>query len=188
MNTFASLLYLPRRHRRRLLLPPGLVALAGGVLVSCLGMLAGPRALCIETVLQLTMLPLHLDDGYEWDWRTPSQLFSGYQLNRFRPWHNTYFSSDTAANQREQRRLAAAVRRMMADTRHSGGVRVNFTPHACYAQYVFVLDLMHRENVKKYWTDYRHGTTTFYAITDGPDSYGRIPYQRRHYPASPAPE
>lgn len=154
-----------------------MVALAGGVLVGCLGLLASPQALRLQNVLQLTMPALYLRG--EWDWRTPSQLFSSYQLNRFRPWHNSYFSSDSALNRQEQRRLATAVRSMIADTLRSGGVRVQFTARARYEQFVFVLDLMNREDVKKYWIDYRRGTTTFYAITDGPDSYGRIPYRRR---------
>ena len=174
-------LIVPRRHRRRLLLPPGWVALAGGVLVSCLGLLASPTALQVKTVLQLTMPSLHPDD--EWDFRTPSQLLSSYQLNRFRPWHNSYFSSDSAANRREQRRLAAATRRMVADTWHSGGIRVHFTPRARYEQLVFALNLMNRENVKKYWVDYRKGNTTFYAITIAPGDYDPILQHRRRHPA-----
>ncbi|MDO7877765.1 hypothetical protein Q5H93_23720 [Hymenobacter sp. ASUV-10] len=182
MATLTAALYLPRRHRRRLLLPPGLLALAGGVLVSCLGLLASPHVLRLQSVLQLKMPLLHPDD--EWDFRAPSQLLSRYQLERFRPWHNSYFSSDPAANRREQLRLTTAVRNMVADTWHSGGVRVHFTPRARYEQLIFTLDLMNRENVKKYWIDHRKGNTTFYAITIAPNDYSRTPfYRRRHHPA-----
>jgi hypothetical protein len=116
----------------------------------------------------------------EYAWVSPSQLFRPYQLNRFRPWHSSYFNADSVTNAQEQRRLTAAVRRMVADTLHSGGVRVYFSANAHYEQLVFALDLMNRENVKRYWTDYHRGITILYAVTKGPDAYGRIPWPRVH--------
>ena len=51
--------YLPRRHRRRLLLPPGWVALAGLLLLGCLALRPWQERLKRQVVLELTMPPLN---------------------------------------------------------------------------------------------------------------------------------
>ncbi|MGI4736024.1 MAG: hypothetical protein ACRYG7_12685 [Janthinobacterium lividum] len=65
-------MFLPRRHYRRLLLPPGWVALGFLLLLGCLALLSHRQQLRLENVLQLTMPRLTLDTtelriaGKEW--------------------------------------------------------------------------------------------------------------------------
>ena len=54
---------------------------------------------------------------------------------------------------------------MLADSEHCGGVRIRFASNAQYKQLVSVLDIMNRENIKKYWLGMRFETTTLYAFT-----------------------
>ena len=51
--------HLPRRHRRRLLLPPGLLALAGLLLLGCLALRPWQERLGRKVVMQLTMPPIN---------------------------------------------------------------------------------------------------------------------------------
>ena len=51
--------YLPRRHRRRLLLPPGLVALAGLLLLGCLALRPWQERLSKKVAFELTMPPIN---------------------------------------------------------------------------------------------------------------------------------
>lgn len=57
--------YLPRRHRRYLLFPPGLLALAGLLWLGCVALGPWQEALKLKSVMQLTMPSLypHDEDG-----------------------------------------------------------------------------------------------------------------------------
>ncbi len=164
--------HLPRRHRRPLLFPPGLLALAGLLLLGCVALGRWEPALRRYNVMQLTMpvLPLPTDTS------KASVRFDVPSLAKVRamgPWRDNYFTGKPDNILREHSHIAAEIHAMMADSGQRGRVRVRLASTAHYKDLVFLLDLMNRENVKKYWLDIVHKPTIFYAFTDviKPDDY-----------------
>ena len=159
--------YLPRRHRRKLLFPPGLLALAGLLWLGCMFLYSHAEQLKQQRIIQLIMLPLDLSRpayrGYETLW--PTLLSSPAKIAAYRPWKNGRFIGNSRADTYERGRLSKIVHTMMTDTMRDGGVRICFSSTAHYKDLVFILDLMNRENVKKYWLDMHHKPTAFYAYT-----------------------
>jgi hypothetical protein len=185
-------LSLPRRHRRELLFPPGLLALAGLLWLGAVALSAHPEQLRAQGVLQLTMPSLHPNREFSLYSTSKNSPFgmSSYQLNRFRPWTTISFSDSPMACAREQGRAVTAVRAMISNTEQPGGVRFRFSPLSHYEQLIFVLDLMNRENVRKYWFDTRWGENTLYAITTegwrSTSPFGQA-VDITNYPAPPPP-
>ncbi|MBJ6111653.1 hypothetical protein JAO73_21710 [Hymenobacter sp. BT523] len=163
---------LPRRHRRQLLFPPGLLALAGLLWLGCVMLGAHRAQLTLHTVLQLTMPPVSNSDFL---WGTmpgmgPRMRYS--ELPRFRTWHTVEFGRGGALDSLAAREAESAIRelaRVWEAVPAHDGLRVRFGPNARYASMIWVLDLMNRYNVKKYFFDLYHPRTetTFYAF-NGP--------------------
>jgi len=134
-------------------------------------------------VMQLTMPPLKADTSYvhflkEHSVGIPGEEYNPYTtawstsaaiaLRKMRPWHDTEFRGSSLLDFLNANATESAIRKIIADTSHAGGVRIQFLPGATYANLVKVLDIMNYTNQKKYWLDIRHEPTTFYAITDKP--------------------
>lgn len=160
--------FLPRRHRRKLLFPPGLLALAGLLWLGCIALGAHPEQLKQRRVMQLTMVPLNLSRsyyrGYESLWTTI--LSSPAKIAAFRPWRDIRFIGNLQTDKLEQAHMAGAVLAILSDTLHDGGVRVRFASASRYENLVFALDLMNRASITKYWLDIQHGPATLYTITN----------------------
>lgn len=156
-------LYVPRRHRRKLLFPPGLLALAGLLWLGCLVLNTHPERLKQKFVIQIVMPPL-VPSKMSW---VPYVLqLAPRKIEAFRSWQDAHFTGDAEADAPQQARVAEDIRAIMADSGHSNGVRIHFAPASRYKQLVFVLDLMVRENVKNYWLDIRRTPATLYAYTE----------------------
>lgn len=155
----------PRRVRRRLLLPPGWVALGFLLLLGCSTLVPRWRELRLNNVLQITMPPLPAGKLGLWP-----ELFhqSPKQLEKYRPWHTVDLNCELIPDFFGTAAAEAATRQIIADTSHAGGVRIRFWPGTTYAGLISVLDIMNRVNQKKYWLDIQHSPTTLYAITDPP--------------------
>ncbi|MFD1469475.1 hypothetical protein ACFQ48_14700 [Hymenobacter caeli] len=153
--------YLPRRYRRPLLFPPGLLALAGLLWLGCVALGPWREWLKLKSVMQLTMpvLPLskHSETG-------PFILPSSAKVRSMGPWRDNYITGKPEGKAHEYAGITNDVRTMMADSAHHGGVRVRFAPTAHYKDLVFVLDLMNREKSKRYWLDIINKPVTFYTI------------------------
>ncbi len=153
----------PRRCRRRLLLPPGWVALGFLLLLGCQALQPWRGQLRLWNMLQVTMPPLKPVDGMPWNhvvYRSP------LQLNHFRGWHEVKLAGQLLPDFLSFNQLEAAIRVVQLDTLHAGGVRVRFGPQATYANLVQVLDCMLYTGQRKYWWDIRSKHTVFYAITE----------------------
>jgi hypothetical protein len=158
-------LYLPRRHRRKLLFPPGLLALAGLLWLGCVAMGPWQGQLKPRYAIALTMpvRPIHHQSEYptvRFEVPIPGQVCKSCH------WHEGYFAGNDIADNAEQIRITQAVQSIAADTMHAGGVRVRFAPTAHYTNLVFLLNLMLEKGIRKYWIDITRAPTTFYAITD----------------------
>ncbi|AWM31322.1 hypothetical protein [Hymenobacter nivis] len=168
-------LYLPRRHRRPLLFPPGLLALAGLLWLGCVALGPWQERLKVPSVIQLTMFPLHVSPNSFWAGNP--LLLSVQKRNVFRPWRNALFTGNSQTDSTEQIFVIKQVRYILADSSHDGGVRIRFAPTARYKELVFIFDLMNRENVRQYWLDVVHTPAILYAFTK---KYKPVKYE--HFP------
>jgi hypothetical protein len=170
----------PRRVHRRLLLPPGWVALGFLLLLGCQALQPWHGQLKLWNVLQVTMPPLKANTSYlrflkslpaskirnKFDpYATPLPTISTSVLQNLRPWHTVEFSGHRVADFLSEAAVESATRKIIADTGHAGGVRVRFRPGATYANLVSVLDIMLYTDQKKYFLDIHHQPVTLYAIT-----------------------
>jgi hypothetical protein len=174
---------LARRVRRRLLLPPGWVALGFLLLLGCQALQPWRGQLKLWNVMQLTMPPIKADTNY---WRfsnaqaentlrhgfnpyvTPLPTIAASTLQKMRPWHDVEFSGNHLADFLNAATAESATLKIIADTGHAGGVRIRFLPGATYTNLVKVLDIMSYTNQQKYFLDIYHQPTTLYAITNVP--------------------
>ncbi len=157
----------PRRVRRRLLLPPGWVALGFLLLLGCQALRPWAGQLKRWNVLQITMPKMKLTPedlkAYGSAYQLPYKTIA--ELNEARPWHNVEFEGEPLSDFLSAATTESAIRKIITDTSHAGGVRVRFLPGATYANLVRVLDIMLYTDQKKYWLDVHHEPITLYAIT-----------------------
>jgi hypothetical protein len=156
--------HLPRRHRRKLLFPPGLLALAGLLWLGSVAVGRWRERLSRKVIIQVAFVPLSLPKNQCNNYDAPL-LMPIAQLQLFRQWYDARFTGNTLDDSQEQKLISNAVREMMADSLHPGGVRIRFAPTANYNNLVFALDLMARERVQKYRLDLQHQPATLYAYT-----------------------
>ena len=150
-----------RRHRRSLLLPPGLLALAGLLLVGCLALRPWQEQLKRPTVIELSM-PVRHGRSFL------TTVFEPAKLTRFQSWHDTYLNGSPSGDARRTLGIIRQVAAMQAMPLRDQRLRVQLGPHATYAELVFLLNTMSRFNIKKYVLDINHGSTIFYAFTVTP--------------------
>ncbi|MDO7851458.1 hypothetical protein [Hymenobacter convexus] len=161
-------LHLPRRYRRPLLLPPGLLALAGLLWLGSVAVGSWREKLTRRSVLQLTMPPKPDSDTiyhtlYSSERRIPflySQLFTLYK------WQDIAFDGTAAHDSTALAGISKTIESMRADTVPNCGIRVAITPHTRYKSFVRLLDLMAINNQKKYLFDMHHGPFALYVLVD----------------------
>jgi len=173
----------PRRVHRRLILPPGWIALAFLLLLGCQALQQWGRQLKNWNVLQVTMPPLKVDTSYVHSLKentqqvirnefnlyvTPLSTVGASMLQKMRPWHSVEFNGNSLTTFLSAAATESAIQKIIVDTSHAGGVRVRFLPGATYANLVRVLDIMSYTNQKKYFLDIWHQPATLYAITNEP--------------------
>jgi hypothetical protein len=158
--------HLPRRHRRKLLLPPGLLALAGLLWLGSVVVGSWQEELKQWYVLQLTM-PIrtahHDKNSIRFELPNPDTVC--------RPcaWKDVYLTNrNDSTDRQEQIRAENAVYAMMHDTEHSNGVRIHFAKAVRFRHLIFALNTLERENVRKYWLDIHHTPTVLYAFYEPP--------------------
>jgi hypothetical protein len=160
--------YLPRRHRRRLLLPPGLVALAGLLLVGCLALRPWQERLTRPTVIDFTMPVRHGRSMID-------NVFEPKELTKCNDWYDTYFDGSRSGDARHALGIIRQAAAMQAFPQRDQRLQVQLGRRATYAELVFLLDTMDRFNIKKYVLDINHGPTVFYAFTVTPLAHRRSP-------------
>jgi hypothetical protein len=161
-------MYAFRRHSRRLLLPPGWVALGFLLLLGCQALLAHRRQVQQYGVMQLMMPAIKQDTAMARfitkDYDMPYRLLS--ELDAARKWHTVDYWGRFLTDADNARYIKAAVQLIKADSAHDGGVRIRLHEHATYANLVEVLGIMNICKQPRYFLDIRHQPTTLYAITN----------------------
>ena len=173
-------LHLPRRYRRRLLLPPGLVALAGLLLLGCLALRPWQERLKQRSVIELTMPPRPISDlvrpnvqemGFtDCIWPQENGPEPRYSLMpHYRRWFTLTLGQNRQADSLAMRKLKALLHRAgKRPNWGSSGLRIFFSPKTHYSSVVEVLGLMNQFCVGQYFLDIYHMPVTFYALTIKP--------------------
>ena len=159
--------HLPRRHRRRLLLPPGLVALAGLLLLGCLALRPWQERLTRHSVLQLTLPTLQARHN------VLAGVFEPEKLPEFHEWYDSYLDGSQSGDARRAAGITGQAAAMQTRPDRDQRLRVQLGPQATFAEMVFLLNTMGRFNIKKYAFDIRKEAVTFYAFTVLPLAHHR---------------
>lgn len=155
-----TLMLVPRRVRRRLLLPPGWVALGFLLLLGCQALLRRGHELQAKNIMQLLVPPLNPREEVKQFW---GPVYSSIEeIENFRPWKNIDFRG--LNNAYDLQMSEALLRAMKADTAYSRGVRIHFTPQMKYVNFMDVLDVLYQLNLR-YWVDSQQTGITIYALT-----------------------
>ncbi len=169
-------MHLPRRHYRRLLLPPGWVALGFLLLLGCRMLVSQLTKHQIECVMQLTMPILEKVAKEKSNDLSPycfCKPLAGIKITTH--WQNAQLIGNSLSYSVNKAALEAAVQATQADKGHARGVRVYFRPTATYGSLVSLLDMMNRLNQRRYWLDIEHRPVTFYVVNDKAVKIRRIP-------------
>jgi hypothetical protein len=154
------MLYIPRRHRRKLLLPPGLLALAFLLLVGC-GVIAPIAKERTKAFLRITMPELRpTTDEYE--------RISVQNLASMRQWESFEITGSKLFDcfnwQQAKQRIKAL--QQTPDTIH--GVKIHFGQNAKYLYIIKSLSYLIEVDAKSYVLDIRIPVTTLYVLGKRP--------------------
>ncbi|UOQ67545.1 hypothetical protein [Hymenobacter volaticus] len=171
-------LYLPRRHRRPLLFPPGLLALAWLLWLGCVTL---PRMRGMEkpqVVVHLTMPPVHAADSSPYPivklgW--VALYSSPFEIEKFRPWQTLAFSGNLWADYFTYKQTETNIIKLHNAANQAKGLRIRFASQAPYRALVCTLDLLNQYEITKYWVDIWHSPTTLYAFTSVPNKIKSSP-------------
>jgi len=159
---------LPRRHRRQLLFPPGLLALAGLLWLGCVAVRGWQQQLKRWYCIQLTM-PIYPPPARVWEPTIRFYLPNPDTICKSCAWKDLYLTGrNDSEGIREQIRVEDAIHAMMNDVGHGKGVRIHLVRAARYKHLVFVLNTLNRADVRKYWLDIYHNPNTLYAFNEAP--------------------
>jgi len=173
-NRTQRIMYAPRRHSRRLLLPPGWVALGFLLLLGCQVLLAHRRQVRQERVIRL-LTPMWKQDTTGLSAHRRDKLpfldfsYAGHrskaELDTAIHWCNFSLTGVRSADSTTAQRIFATIKTMQVDTLHARGIRVRFHRNAAYANLVQILDMMNEANQKVFWFDIQQRPAVFYILT-----------------------
>lgn len=170
-------LHLPRRHRRPLLFPPGLLALAWLLWLGCVALPSmrgmGPRQVIFQLAVESKpfrneIIPLPLKDALVF----PNSFMFPLELASLRPWKNISFNGNLWSDYFSYQQVSASASELKKHNDRDLGMRVGFAAPASYCSLIYTLNnLSTADPIAKrvnYWLDIRHQPTTVYAITSKP--------------------
>jgi hypothetical protein len=160
-------MHAPRRHARRLLLPPGWVTLGFLLLLGCQALLAHRRQLLQERVLSLVM-PFYSEKQAK-KYETSEEH---YDIGAYKPlssllsaphWRISNLTGKPLNDFFAIATIETAVQALKNDT-SSTGIHVCFTTGATYGNLVQLLNVMQRQEDEKYWLDIHGITPILYSV------------------------
>ena len=154
-------LSLPRRHRRRLLLPPGLLALAWLLWLGCVTV-PQLRGMHKQTVMQITMPPLPGSGLSNWSYPVDA---SPQEIECFRPWHDFNLTGNVWPDYFALRAVHQSYGQLHDNPDDENGIRIMLGPASTYGQLVQLIDWAGQFNFKRYWLDIKRQPTVFYLYT-----------------------
>jgi len=164
-------MYVPRRHTRRLLLPPGWVALGFLLLLGCQALLARRQQLS-PRIIELGMPFL---DKREVETYPLASLSALEKLRLHSPlaalkptmhWQHIKFTGNRQNDSLSRVDLTKIVPPIRADIGGAQGVQVRFSEGATYDTMIDVLSLVQQVSPRYYWFGKNRSVTTFYIVSD----------------------
>ncbi|WBA42292.1 hypothetical protein [Hymenobacter canadensis] len=177
-------LHLPRRHRRPLLFPPGLLALAWLLWLGCVAL---PQMRGMErpqVIMQLTMPPLNAClnshmygmtlSNYD---GTSSQInpynsphcWSSGRIEKFRSWQTVLFTGNIFADYFSYQQAFKAAKFVGLSPVYDKGLRIQFSAYASYSSLIYSINLLNENHIIQWWLDTQQLPTTLYAFTTKPN-------------------
>ncbi|AHJ96825.1 hypothetical protein Hsw_1230 [Hymenobacter swuensis DY53] len=140
-------LYLPRRHRRHLLFPPGLLALAGLLWLGCV---AVPRMVRpTQYVKEVAFFSLY----------APAFPFGGFptpqEVEDFGPWKSIILSGNPWTEYFDMKIVESASLSLVEEQTEHRALHVYFNESTSYATCIQLWDICSRLGIKRYWIDWR---------------------------------
>jgi hypothetical protein len=158
-------MHIPRRHSRRLLLPPGWVALGFLLLLGCQALLAHRQQISVYHKLELAMpIPENMSAK---TYHTPYVKAFTKPLADIKPatrWSIINLNGRKLHDFVNSALVATAVQGIDADATQAAGVKICFQTGATYSNVIAMLDLVNRLDHPRYWLDVEHQPTAFYAV------------------------
>lgn len=161
--------YSPRRHRRRLLFPPGLLALAGLLWLGCVYIRQDSRLQPVAAIpfFVYALNPPPCNEAIPGLWESPKHLAG---LRVWRQYQLTgHVSSDTSAMRNILRYLSTLRARTASDTIY--GAKVIFGTYSKYGDLVKIISELTRRDVKKYAFETRISQPVLYILENKPKPY-----------------
>jgi hypothetical protein len=176
-------MFLPRRRQRRLLLPPGWLALGFILLLGCQVIM---RAQMLqqrhERVVRLVIPKLKQDTAIINLTHTPAYK-PLIELNRLRKWQNIDFTGEPMHDFFELAEANNSFTKLIFINSPTGGIRLCFHPGTSYATLIRVLTVYQADQPMYWggsiydedkallhanwnWLDVQHEPLTFYAVTE----------------------
>jgi hypothetical protein len=158
-------MYMPRRHYRRLLLPPGWVALGFLLLLGCQVLLAHRRQMRVDYIMELPM-PIPEEMAAKLSYSPYIKPFAKplADIKSTTRWSTVSFNGRKLNDFVNGAMAATAIRDIYARATHAAGVKVCFQEGATYGNLMTMLDLMYRLDRHRYWLDIEHSPTAFYVV------------------------
>lgn len=164
-------MHMPRRHSRRLLLPPGWVALGFLLLLGCRVLLTHRRQLLPQRIIELGMPFLSKAEISPplTDLSALERLRLYNPLAALKPtirWHYVSFTGNPLIDSLSRVSLNKIAPLIRANVGGAEGLQVRFYKGATYDNMIYLLDLMHQLRQNDYWFANHGQTSTFYMVSE----------------------
>lgn len=158
-----------RRRLRRLLLPPGWVALGFLLLMGCWQVKSWERQLQPMRVLHLTMpaLKFSQEDLQRFGRAYAIPYKSLDELDTLTNWRIVDFQANELNDFLSAATIESALIIGQLAKHKADGVRIRFRDNAMYANLVTALNIVNAAGQKRYFLDIRYQPMTLYVISDG---------------------
>ncbi|WP_143434834.1 hypothetical protein [Hymenobacter roseosalivarius] len=153
------MLYNPRRHRRKLLLPPGLLALAFLLLLGC-GVIARSIGHSYR-VLQIRFSPLYARNEFE------NRLFFSSPHAKATQWNDFEITGNSLLDWYNWQLAQRSIKLLHNAPDSAHGIRIRFRQKAKYKYVVKAFSYMNELGIRRYAFDMRVPTPTVYVIDSG---------------------
>ncbi|UOQ74833.1 hypothetical protein [Hymenobacter cellulosilyticus] len=163
-------MYALRRHRRHLLFPPGLLALAFLLLLGCWVVNGKAPRLKPWAVVELDVPPLRYQSTiHNWQWEHRAFPFNSLaQRELFRPWHIITFTGNIWQDYFTRQQAEHLTQQLHNNSDEDQGVQIHFASGAKYSTLLKMLDRCRDLNLRNHWLDIHYTPTTLCIVTTKP--------------------
>ena len=152
---------IPRRFRRPLLFPPGLLALAWLLCLSCAA-LPQMRGAELRRVIQFNQPSITRSPLY-WE-KSPVHLEED-RLEMFRAWQTVKFIGNRWHDYFAERLVLDIFQQFQTNPNRDAGIRITFDDSVTYSSLLYCIDALQYAGHADYWLDIKREPTRLYVYT-----------------------